>query len=144
MQTFLPYPDFNQSARCLDRLRLGKQRSEAKTILRILTGELPNIRWRNHPAVRMWRGHEMWLCFYGITICTEWQFRGYKDSVFEWFIDAADQLKRVGGFHTAPPWFGSNAPIHTTHRAALLAKDFDHYKQFGWKESPRIHYFWPV
>ena len=28
MQTFLPYPDFKQSAACLDYSRLGKQRVE--------------------------------------------------------------------------------------------------------------------
>ncbi|HET9348893.1 MAG TPA: pyrimidine dimer DNA glycosylase/endonuclease V, partial [Arthrobacter sp.] len=29
MQTFLPFPDFQQSAAALDRARLGKQRVEA-------------------------------------------------------------------------------------------------------------------
>ncbi len=38
MQTFLPYTDFKQSARCLDYKRLGKQRLEARTILNILEG----------------------------------------------------------------------------------------------------------
>jgi len=35
MQTFLPFPDFAESAKCLDNRRLGKQRVEAKQILRI-------------------------------------------------------------------------------------------------------------
>ena len=30
MQTFLPFPQFVESARVLDRQRLGKQRAEAK------------------------------------------------------------------------------------------------------------------
>ena len=34
MQTFLPYPDFARSARCLDNRRLGKQRVESYQILR--------------------------------------------------------------------------------------------------------------
>ena len=33
MQTFLPFPDFQQSAAVLDRVRLGKQRVEALQIL---------------------------------------------------------------------------------------------------------------
>lgn len=56
MQTFLPYPDFELSARFLDRQRLGKQRVEAWQILNVLEelkipGRTPA--WRNHPAVRM-------------------------------------------------------------------------------------------
>lgn len=36
MQTFLPYPDFNESARVLDDKRLGKQRVECLQILNVL------------------------------------------------------------------------------------------------------------
>ncbi len=35
MQTFLPYQDFTETAKCLDYRRLGKQRVEAKRILKI-------------------------------------------------------------------------------------------------------------
>lgn len=35
MNTFLPYPSFDESAKCLDYKRLGKQRVEAKQILEI-------------------------------------------------------------------------------------------------------------
>ena len=38
MQTFLPFPDFHESAACLDMRRLGKQRVEAMQILRTITG----------------------------------------------------------------------------------------------------------
>jgi hypothetical protein len=34
VQTFLPYADFAESARVLDRARLGKQRVEALQVLR--------------------------------------------------------------------------------------------------------------
>ena len=53
MQTFLPYPDFAESARCLDRQRLGKQRVETAQILRCIV-ENRTGGWANHPAVRMW------------------------------------------------------------------------------------------
>ena len=39
MQTFLPHPEFDESAACLDYKRLGKQRLEAKTIIDILDGK---------------------------------------------------------------------------------------------------------
>ncbi len=49
MQTFLPYPDFEKSAKVLDRLRLNKQRSETLDILRTLFGDKQG--WKNHPSV---------------------------------------------------------------------------------------------
>ncbi len=54
MQTFLPYPDFAESARVLDNKRLGKQRVEVLQILNVLT-DSTRKGWRNHPAVAMWR-----------------------------------------------------------------------------------------
>ena len=36
MQTFLPHRDFEQSAKCLDMKRLGKQRVEAYQLLLIM------------------------------------------------------------------------------------------------------------
>lgn len=52
VQTFLPYPDFAQSAQCLDRQRLGKQRVEVLQLLKALKGESKG--WKNHPAAKMW------------------------------------------------------------------------------------------
>ena len=39
MQTFLPYPSFDASAKVLDYRRLGKQRVEAYQILNTITGK---------------------------------------------------------------------------------------------------------
>ena len=44
MQTFLPYPDFKKSAKCLDYKRLGKQRCESWQIYLALTKE--NYGWK--------------------------------------------------------------------------------------------------
>lgn len=52
MQTFLPYPDFAESAHVLDRSRLGKQRVETIQVQRGLV--VPGYGWRHHPAVKMW------------------------------------------------------------------------------------------
>jgi len=90
MQTFLPYPDFTKSAQCLDSKRLGKQRVEAWQIYEILRGK--KSRWMNHPAVRMWRGFERALLWYGLTICREWRNRGYNDSMYFRFLKAEDEI----------------------------------------------------
>ena len=45
VQTFLPYADFERSARALDRKRLGKQRVETIQVVRALTR--PGYGWAN-------------------------------------------------------------------------------------------------
>lgn len=136
MNTFLPYPSFRDSARVLDRARLGKQRIECKQILRALIGETHG--WTNHPATKMWRGHERALCDYAIAICEEWIGRGYKDAQLEWFKQARRYLRRTGD----PPWLGSQE-FHASHRSNLIRKDPSWYGQFGWAESNALDYFWP-
>lgn len=171
MQTFLPKPDFVESAKCLDRQRLGKQRVEAKQILlanlqgptifydiigkKYLFGvEIRNRNrsdhreerktpWYNHPAVRMWRGYDKALCLYGMCICQEWIKRGYRDSLYDWFYT---RLMNLPGTDNFPDWIGSDE-VHTSHRARLLYKNPEWYCQFGWTEKPRGDsdgYMWPT
>ncbi len=78
MQTFLPYEDFVASAAVLDDRRLGKQRVETYQILRALTW--PAYGWKNHPAVRMWRGFTPALVRYGLDVCDAWEARGRADA----------------------------------------------------------------
>lgn len=145
MQTFLPLPSYCESAKCLDRLRLGKQRVEVKQILSTLLGKSRG--WANHPAVRMWRGYESSLILYGLAVCLEWRKRGYKDSVLEHLLletldercawtesDPPDAPK--------PPWLGDPS-FHASHRSNLLRKDPQHYSQFGWTEPDSLPYVWP-
>jgi hypothetical protein len=134
MNTFLPYPDFTKSAACLDRHRLGKQRSE---VLILLGGG-----WSSHPASRMWRQHLQALFLYGKAICDEWTSRGYKDTCLSKMRDALCELDLPWIEPIAmPPWIGG--PIHASHRSNLLRKDFTFYSQFGWEEHPWMPYVWP-
>lgn len=136
MQTFLPYSDFKKSAQVLDRQRLGKQRVEAYQILLSLTN--PDYGWKNHPAVKMWKGYENALIEYGIAICDEWIKRGYKDTIRE-------KLRSKYPWHQIAPrptWLG-NKKFHASHRSNLLRKKLDWYSQFRWLESPTLEYYWP-
>lgn len=130
MQTFLPYPDFTESARCLDSKRLGKQRVEARQILKTL---LEGGAWRNHPAVLMWRGYEPALADYGDTIILEWIKRGYQNKM---------ELIFPGSI-VLPPWF-ANDRFHASHRSNLLRKDYNYYSKFGWQEGTGLPYWWPI
>lgn len=140
MQTFLPSSDYYESARMLDYRRLGKQRVEVLQILRALMGKTNG--WRNHPAVRMWRGYERELVTYGDAICSEWIQRGYKDTCRRKILELDLELEAQGVDFVDPPWLGS-PEFHASHRAALKAKDPDYYGQFGWSEEAGIDYVWP-
>lgn len=134
MQTFLPYPDFLQSAQSLDRQRLGKQRIETLQIIRSALEEYKA--WQNHPAVRMWRGHEGKLAEYGLIICKEWTDRGYKDFVHY------DIEKYLDKNNTSPPWLGDER-LHKSHRSNLTRKYPDYYNLL-WTEPNDLPYFWPI
>lgn len=134
MQTFLPYVNFWDSAMSLDNRRLGKQRVECLQILKALRD--PAYGWQNHPAVNMWRGFEHVLEQYQRAVIVTWTDRGFKNSI-----------QPVAQVHMSitqcPPWLGDER-FHSSHRAALLAKDPEWYGQFGWKEEPGINYWWPT
>jgi hypothetical protein len=142
MQTFLPYPDFAESAKVLDYRRLGKQRVE---VLQLLKALLQGGGWSNHPAAKMWQGYEHALIHYGLTMCNEWISRGYKDTCYDKICDIAVNTYDdwLPGGYAPPPWLG-NEDFHAAHRSNLLRKDPIHYGQFGWTEPNGLPYIWPV
>lgn len=131
VQTFLPYPDFAKSAKCLDMRRLGKQRVEALQIYNALSGTSRG--WRNHPATLMWAGCRSALAMYHNECITEWVRRGYKNTM---------PLIDVGARITLPSWLGDDA-FHAAHRSNLLRKDPLYYGQFKWREPLTLPYIWP-
>lgn len=145
MQTFLPYPDFRRSAACLDRLRLGKQRLEAKQILMILLSETDSPAWRHHPAVLMWTGYTSALAAYGRAVCAEWKRRGYRDSLLQYFRDRSPSIPDLDNIPALllPPWFGDTA-FHKSHQSNLVAKFPEHYGPKFPDTPPGLPYIWPT
>lgn len=140
MQTFLPYKSFIKSASVLDNKRLGKQRVEVLQILKTLTGESKG--WQNHPAVKMWKGYEGALAYYGYVVCQEWKSRGFKDSCEEKIKDLAVRSFNYesGSF---PEWLG-NEDFHNSHKSNLLRKDKEFYSKYEWNITDDLPYIWPV
>jgi hypothetical protein len=137
MQTFLPYQNFRESAKALDWRRLGKQRVEAKQILLALADA--TYGWQNHPAVKMWRGHEWLLSVYGCEICEEWRRRGYKDAQLDWF----NSREKLHSPSNIPAWL-SNEQLFLSHRSNLVRKLPEHYGPL-WPDVPNnLPYVWPV
>jgi pyrimidine dimer DNA glycosylase len=149
VQTFLPYPDFERSARVLDAKRLGKQRVETIQVVRALTR--PTYGWANHPAVLMWKGYEEALGRYGLTCCEVWIQRGFGDTCAATIaadlrkagvttIRTQAELTEAGAL---PPWLGEE-PVHVSHQSALVRKDPEHYRPLFPDVPDDLPYAWPV
>ena len=119
MQTFLPYSNISKSLKTLDYKRLGKQRVESHQILNILLNRTKTKGWRNHPAVKMWKGYENALKLYFNKSVKLWISKGYKNRM---------QLEEISGKIIMPKWFG-NKKFHASHRSNLLRKDKKFYSK---------------
>lgn len=137
MQTFFPYTSPMMVSVTLDMRRLGKQRVEARQILNILDGINKESSWRNHVAVRMWKGYETALKIYLNHMIFAWKFLRHKNNNMSFEEVDHDRL-------VAPPWL-LDERFTLSHRCNLMRKDPEFYGQFGWKnidvEAP---YWWPV
>lgn len=149
MQTFLPVAtsDFDEVAKLLDNKRLNKQALEGWQIMMTLLELDPNgyprtpKGWVNHPAVKMWRDHEAVLFVYVMAMVNEWKRRGYNSTIGDKASETmsrAWETGRIGTLGSLPDWM-QNAnkyeQIASSHRLALLAKDYEWYSQFGWPED---------
>jgi hypothetical protein len=163
MQTFIPIAtnDFSIIAKTLDNRRLNKQALEGWQILMTLTELDPNGNyrqpkgWVNHPAVRMWRGHETSLYKYVLDMVTEWKARGFNSTIgtkATQTMQTAYENALVDIEPTPPKWMANSKQLEeiaSTHRLALLTKDYEWYSQFDWPEDTGIaptayEYKWPV
>lgn len=133
MQTFLPYKDFAKVAKSLDNKRLNKQILECYQVLNVLSNPSPTAGWRNHPAVKMWRGHEFALYNYVQVMILEANRRGIKT---EKNSDNIYRLRHQYGLQWGmgnPEWMNDKKTmklVTTTHKANLFKKEPESYPQF--------------
>jgi hypothetical protein len=150
MQTFLPYAEFDATARVLDKRRLGKQRVETIQVLRALT--VAGYGWRHHPAAKMWTGYEEALVRYGLDICAVWCESGNADTCAGTLV--ADLTRGtdlptprlqadLAAAGELPPWLGDEA-FHRSHQSALLRKDPAHYGPIFKGIPDDLPYVWPA
>lgn len=149
MQTFLPFADFEESARALDQKRLGKQRVETIQVVRALT--VPGYGWANHPAALMWRGYEEALGRYGFACCDVWCELGFGDTCAATIsadlraagvtvVRSQAELAEAGAL---PPWLGDPA-LHRSHQSSLVRKDPAFYGPRFPDVPDDLPYVWPV
>jgi hypothetical protein len=141
MQTFLPYKDFTKSAEALDNKRLNKQLLEGYQILKVLSNTDPKAAWRNHPAVKMWRGHEFILLDYVLEVADVATKRGIKTDKNLSNIEALVASEGVFWGKSEPAWYNNDTVMQlvtTTHKANLYRKDDGYYNHF--KDSVTSEY----
>jgi hypothetical protein len=146
MQTFLPIANFKRSLQCLDYRRLGKQRVETFQLLcaldykpalleRFIRGLPPHGHgWANHPACKMWKGHEHALADYFNQSINEWIKRGFNNTMKTLLVPVE---------HSYPDWFG-DVQFHNSHKSNLLRKNPEYYSTFNWNVKSDLEYIWPA
>jgi hypothetical protein len=140
MQTFIPFKDITKSAECLDNKRLGKQRIETVQIARCLLGLSPGG-WKNHPAIKMWKGYEPYLIkVYLKAMMDEWEKRGFNnDKTKEHYKELYRKIRRKKAI--APPWITDKFCI--SHQSNLLRKNEEYYSKYF--SAPKdLPYLWPM
>lgn len=139
MQTFLPYPNFNDSAKVMDHYNAGKysrcfkQVVEAKQILCNLhasglpeswveSNDWKNQPWVNHVAVKMWENNPMALKEYYNT------FLSISKNTHKVNTDMVELEVYEGcNYPNGYPWWLGNENLHRAMRARLIEKDRDFY-----------------
>lgn len=161
MQTFLISTEsFEKTAEQLDDRRLNKQILEAWQLLLNILNLDPegNVRfakgWTNHPAKKMWVGSELELYNYIQVMCVEWEKRGHSNVVKQKSGLTLEHAKsrNISLGEGKPVWMVDAdlyGQICSTHRQALLFKEYEFYSQFGWVEDAGVRpesydYVWPV
>lgn len=151
MQTFIPHRSFDRSAKALDNKRLNKQILEGYQILKVLNNPDPRAAWRNHPAAKMWEGHEQALFEYIMAMVKQAELRGIKtDKNKENLFALRLQTIRNWG-NGLPKWYNNKEElkrITDSHKANLYRKDPEFYYGFeAYNADPcceSCQYYWPT
>lgn len=140
MQTFVTHVNPNVTALELDRMRLGKQRVEAIQIARTLLGLSQG--WRNHPAVKMWRGYEKFLVHnYIPAIMNRWISLKYKnEGCYSHHLILSQMVSQVN--IERPHWFFDDSFI-LSHKSNLIQKKPEHYQNLYPEVTSGLPYIWP-
>ena len=161
MQVFMPFADFIETARALDKRRLQKQGVEClQLLLSIYDVPLDDGRSRtghkNHPAYKAWQPYPLALIKYTLVIVEECKVRGIKADTVEGrvrgLLPEACDLESI----PLPPFVGDEE-FHRSHRYRLLQKGREDaaksgenwYDQFTWEEVSHPEWeaqpcLWPI
>jgi len=153
IQTWLPLPDFAESARTLTDGHLQDQRLHVLELLEfyhsVEESQLPEeyephrLLTNEAPIIRMWKGYVPQLAEYGLECCEEWGVRkAMLDPLYEHISFHLECAIGEEVDLTKPNWFG-DVDFHLSHQAALLKKNRQHYQRYFMADGDRA-VVWPV
>ena len=122
MQVFITSDSYTESAKVLDNRRLNKQIIECNQIYKALTGQSKG--WANHCVTRLWENNIDGLMYFAWCCYWELKFRGKNP--------CEPVTDKSTGDAVYPTYFMKIDWWISAMRSHLLAKDSDHYSQFGW------------
>jgi hypothetical protein len=132
----------------LDVLRLRGQHRECAQLSKLVRLRRAGDLWRpdgrrrgyvDHPAVLMWAKYPRWLDTYWWHVVRRLEDLGTKVR-----IRPQNHLADVVSNHRPrKPWWLGVELFHSSHRALLLWKNYDHYIEFKWRETPCHHRMFP-
>lgn len=143
MITWLPFIDYKETAKVLTSYDLEQQQKEVITILDNLF-QLDN-KFIDQPVIKMWEGHEVQLCNYGLMICDEYSARGFKDLSIERMLihlhNAAEGLFTM----EVPGWMGDERSemLTLSHQSNLIRRNPMHYSKYFKNVPNDLPFYWP-
>jgi hypothetical protein len=149
--TWLPYPDFQESAAHLHKDDLAIQRWNILELAEwyhkvdpdrspIADNQRHNL--DDHPITEMWEGHVLQLVTFGLVCCDVYsQIKGDRDPLVEQFMYHMDCANTEEADMTKPSWFG-DVEVHLSHRAELLRMRPKYYSAYFMPDQVR-HMVWP-
>jgi len=145
MQTFIVDKDIPCSAKKLDVKRLNKQILECWQIYDTIINN--KKAWANHPAVRMWRDHTIYLLYYGYIHYLEWQDRWTMHlRTGKYTHKSGEYLKEEyftkGKIVDQPSWITEEFIL--SHRSNLIRKLPERYSVFWPDVKDDLEYIWPI
>lgn len=124
MYTYLPFPDFADSAGVLNDKDLGMTEIWTRRIVMGLSGDTPTTGSRTEQA---WRGHAKGLCVYGLYISAEMGMRGRKSNYQPFFEERRRDFAGEQRETTLFPGWTFSAEVHEAFQALLLWQDPEYY-----------------
>lgn len=145
MITWLPYPDFLESIGALEMSDLNHQRADVIKILDVIHQNGSRWSgWVDHPAVSMWRGHEVTLCEYGLLCCEETSARGATNGNHKGKIEIHMDWATSGRYTLEKPsWFGEPT-FHIAHQSNLIRRNPPAYGVKFSGVPMDLPYVWPT
>lgn len=158
MFTYLPYTDFERSARCLTDPILKQQQIDCLDVIEyvFIPVEYKDVgsplercrikvegRWKNHPVSKMWAHYRWALLCYSFAINRECILRGFDniESKLKMYGNQVHQKTMTRKFPNQVPKFIYDMKLKLSHRAALIREDPEHYKTiFKVKEDTSLYF----